>query len=192
MSLRVSMSSWFSSACSGDMYSSVPITSPKPVNIVRSVSDCPVALATPKSITFGTGLPSYCATSTFVGLRSRWMMPFWCGVLHGLADLHEQLQPLPRRQAVLVAVLRDRHALDQLHHEVRPAGVGRAGVEDLGDVGMVHQRQRLPLGLEAGDHLLRVHARLDDLERDLALDRRRLLGHEDGAVAPFADRFQSL
>ena len=31
--------------------------------------------------------------------------------------------------------------------------VRRAGVEDLGDVRMVHQRQRLPLGLEAGDHL---------------------------------------
>src|SRR5262245_4037252 len=27
---------------------------------------------------FGTGLPSYTATSTFDGLRSRWMIPFWC------------------------------------------------------------------------------------------------------------------
>ena len=32
-------------------------------------------------------------------------------------------------------------------------GLGRAGVEHLGDVRMVHQRQRLPLGLEAGDDL---------------------------------------
>src|SRR5207247_8699377 len=47
--------------------------------------------------------------------------------------------------------------------------VGRAGVEDLGDVGMIHQRQRLPLGFEAGDHLACVHPRLDDLQRDLAL-----------------------
>jgi hypothetical protein len=33
----------------------VPTTAPKPVNSVRSVSRWPVALATPKSITFGTG-----------------------------------------------------------------------------------------------------------------------------------------
>jgi hypothetical protein len=58
MSLRVSMSSWFSSACSGLMYSSVPTTAPKPVTSVFSVNGCPVALAMPKSITFGTGVPS--------------------------------------------------------------------------------------------------------------------------------------
>ena len=75
------------------------------------------------------------------------------GVLDRLADGDEQLQPLPGREAVLVAVLGDRHALDQLHDEVRPAGAGGAGVEHPGDVGVVHQRQRLPLGLEAGDHL---------------------------------------
>ena len=58
MSLRVSMSRLFSSACSGLMYSGVPTTAPRPVNSVCSVSGWPVALATPKSITLGTGLPS--------------------------------------------------------------------------------------------------------------------------------------
>src|ERR671910_153687 len=42
------------------------------------------------------------------------------------------------------------------------------GVEYLGDVRMIHDRQGLPLGLETGDHLPRVHARFQDLERDLA------------------------
>ena len=45
--------------------------------------------------------------------------------------------------------------VDQLHDEVGPAGVGGAGVEDPGDVGVVHQRQGLALGLEAGDDLAR-------------------------------------
>ena len=45
--------------------------SPNPVISVLSVSVCPAALATPKSITFGTGLSSYMATSTFDGLMSR-------------------------------------------------------------------------------------------------------------------------
>ena len=58
MSLRVSMSWLFSSACSGDMYSNVPTTAPNSVNRVRSVNLGPVALAMPQSMTLGTGLPS--------------------------------------------------------------------------------------------------------------------------------------
>ena len=38
MSLRVSTSIWFSSACSGLMYSNVPTMAPSSVNSVRSVS----------------------------------------------------------------------------------------------------------------------------------------------------------
>ena len=57
---------------------------------------------------------------------------------------------------------------------------------------MVHQGQRLPLGLEPGDDLPGIHARLDDLQRHLALDRLRLLGHEHDAQAPFADLLQEL
>ena len=68
----------------------------------------------------------------------------------------------------------------------------RPGVEHLGDVGVVHHRQGLPLGLEPGDDLLGVHARLDDLQRHPAADRVRLLGHEDDAHAAFADLLQQL
>ena len=118
--------------------------------------------------------------------------PLLVGVLDRLADRHEQLQPLARRQVVVVAVLGDRHAVDQLHDEVRAAGFRGPGVEDAGDVDVVHHRQGLPLGLEPGDDLATVHARLDDLERDLALHGVRLLGHVDGAHAPFADLLQQL
>ena len=76
MSLRVSMSSWFSLACSGLMYSSVPTIWPYCVNIVFSVSLWLMALATPKSMTLGTASSSYSATSTFAGFKSRWMIPF--------------------------------------------------------------------------------------------------------------------
>ena len=64
-------------ACSGDMYSGVPMIWAKLVNSVLSVSCWPVALAMPKSMTFTTGVPSCSVTSTFDGLRSRWMIPFW-------------------------------------------------------------------------------------------------------------------
>jgi hypothetical protein len=55
---------------------------------------------------------------------------------------------------------------------------------------VVHQRQGLPFGLEAGDDLPRVHPRLDDLERNGPPERLGLLGHEHHAHAPFADLLQ--
>ena len=81
---------------------------------------------------------------------------------------------------------------DQLHDEVGAAPVGGAGVEDLGDRGMVHQGEGLPFGPEPGEDLAAVHAGLDELQGDRALDRLGLLGHVDRAHAPLADRLQQL
>ncbi len=71
MSLRVSMSAPENPACSGDMYSGVPTTVPNSVESDSSVSRPAVALATPKSITLGIGLPSMIVTRILDGLRSR-------------------------------------------------------------------------------------------------------------------------
>ena len=114
------------------------------------------------------------------------------GMLDRLADRHEEFQALARREPLLVAVLGDGNALDQLHDEERPARLGAAGVEHAGDVGVVHHRQGLPLGLEAGQHGLGVHARLDDFHGHDALHRFCLLGHEDRAHAPLADLLHQL
>ncbi len=43
------------------------------------------------------------------------------------------------------------------------------------------------IGFEAGDDLFGVHARLDDLERDLAADGALLLGEEDDPHPPLAE-----
>ena len=114
------------------------------------------------------------------------------GMLHGLADLDEQLQPLRGLSRALsqYSVIGMPRTSSMTKYG-RPA-VGRTRIEHLGDVRMVHHRQRLPLGLEAGDHLLGVHARLDDLQRDAAADRLGLLGDIDDAHAPFADLLQQL
>ena len=46
-----------------------------------------------------------------------------------------------------------RRSLNQFHDEIRPA-IGRcAGVQHFGNIGMVHERQRLALGFKAGQHL---------------------------------------
>src|SRR5437879_2862793 len=57
---------------------------------------------------------------------------------------------------------------------------------------MVHQRQCLALGFEAGDDLFGVHAQLDDLEGHAALDWLSLLSHIDHAAAAFADLLEEL
>ena len=49
--------------------------------------------------------------------------PLLMRVLDRLADGDEQLEPLVRRELILVAVVGDRNAADQLHDEVRPAGM---------------------------------------------------------------------
>lgn len=57
---------------------------------------------------------------------------------------------------------------------------------------VVHQRQGLTLGLEAGDDLARVHARLDQLERDAAMDRRELLREPHLTHPARANAFEEL
>src|SRR5262249_30206141 len=137
---RVSTSSPLISACSGDMYSGVPIICAKWVNRVLSVSCWPVALAMPKSITLGTATPSCRVTSTLAGLRSRWMTPLVCACC---TARHTDTNSPSRAdsQAVVVAELGDGHAAHQLHDEVGPSRGGFAAVEDLGDVGVVHEGQ---------------------------------------------------
>ncbi len=118
--------------------------------------------------------------------------PLLMRVLDRLADRDEQLQPLARVEPGLVAILGDRDAIDELHDEVGSAAVGGTRIEDPGDVGMVHQGQSLALGLEPGDHLGGVHARLDNLQRDPAADGLLLLGHVDRAHTPLADLLEEL
>ena len=112
------------------------------------------------------------------------------GVLDGVADLGEELEPRLDGQLVAVAVLRDRRARDEVHHEVGPSRRRRPRVDDARDVRVVHHREGLALQLEARHDLLRVHSRLQELHRDPADDRLLLLGEEDRAEAPLPDPLQ--
>jgi len=51
---------------------------------------------------------------------------------------------------------------------------------------MIHERQRLPLSLEACNNALRIHAELDDLKRDTPAYRLLLLGHVNDTATTFA------
>src|SRR5262249_56533463 len=99
---------------------------------------------------------------------------------------------LTTRQVIDVAIRGDGYAMHELHDEKRAPAVGCAGVKDLGNILVVHHGQGLPLGLETGDDLGAVHARLDDLESDPTMDRLVLLGHVDDAEAAFAELLEEL
>jgi hypothetical protein len=117
---------------------------------------------------------------------------FLMRVLDGSTNLNEQIKPFPGGEVILVAVIRDLDAPHQFHDEIRPAGFRRAGVQHLGNVRMIHQSQRLPLGLESSDDTLGVHTQFDDLERDPAANGFLLFGHIHHTAAAFADLLQKL
>ena len=116
---------------------------------------------------------------------------FEVGVADGLADLQEKFETLGDGELFAVAVVRDGFPADEFHHEKRTSPAGDSGIEHAGDVRMIHQRERLPLGLEARDHRARVHAELDDLDRDFAAHGLRLRGPIDHAAAALADFFEN-
>ena len=89
--------------------------------------------------------------------------PFLMGMLHSFTDLDKKFQPLFDIEFMRITVFCDRHPLDIFHGEVGAARLRGAGGENIGDIRMVQKRQRLSLRLETGDHLLGVHAGLDDL-----------------------------
>ncbi len=109
-------------------------------------------------------------------------------VLNGRTDLHEELEPLHDRQAVLVAVSGDRRARHVLHREERMPVRSRAGIIDGGDRRMLQQGQGLPLGLEACQHQPGAHAGLDDLQRDRAAHGSPLFGEVDESHAALAEQ----
>ena len=117
---------------------------------------------------------------------------FMVGVLDRVADVDEEPKAILGLHLVAVAELGDGDSLDEFHHEERPAGLSRAGVEHLGDIGVVHQGQRLTFRLEPRDHLSGVHARLDDFQGDDPAHGLHLLGHVNNAEAPLADLLQEL
>ena len=55
---------------------------------------------------------------------------------------------------------------------------------------MIHQGEGLSLDVEAGENLMGVHADLDDLEGNLALDRLRLLRQVDNTHSSLTEDAQ--
>jgi hypothetical protein len=111
-------------------------------------------------------------------------------VLDRRADLHEQLQAVPRGQPLAVAEVGEGQAGDVLHGEVGIAVVGGARVVDPRDPRMIHQRQHLALMLETESVAAGRAPRTDDLEGHPAVERLALLAQVDRAHAALAEQAQ--
>ena len=136
-------------------------------------------------------LPRLVAHHDVGGLQIAVDDPFLMRVMHRLANRHEELQPLPHIQFVLIAVSRDRAAFHQLHHEIGHAALRFARVEHARDVGMLHQRQRLPLRGETAKNDRAVQPGLQQFDRHQALDRLHLLcavNDAESALAQFVQQ----
>jgi hypothetical protein len=112
------------------------------------------------------------------------------GVMHRVADLQKELQPLPQCPPALPAKLDDRDAPHVLHDEVGPAVIGRARIEHPGDGRMLHAGQVLALRLEAADHLRRRHAGFQELDGDPPPNRGLLLSSVDARESALTDQLQ--
>ncbi len=112
---------------------------------------------------------------------------FLVRVLHPLAGTNKQFEPLANLEFLPIAILRDGHAGNVFHGEVRLTVRRGAGVEDLGDGRMIHDGERLALGLKTSQSGFVVHAALDELERYHAADRDGLFGKPDLTHAAFAE-----
>src|SRR5262249_43126885 len=117
---------------------------------------------------------------------------FLVGMLYRVADRRDQFHALPHGDVVLVAKVSDGYAFDQLHHEIWQTRGGSAPVEDLRDIGVIHDGQGLPLRLEASNHLARIQPALEQLQSDPAANGLCLLGDEDDAKTPFTDLLNQL
>ena len=108
-------------------------------------------------------------------------------MLDRLADLDEELDPTTNVELQPITELVHRAPGDVLHDEVGIAILGRTRVDDRGQAGMAHHRERLPLRLETHEHVRTAKPRSNDLDRDITPDGLFLMGEEDDTESTLAE-----
>jgi hypothetical protein len=120
----------------------------------------PLVVMTPKSL-----LRHKHSSSTMSDLETGWFHnPLDVGMGNGIADLQKQPKPLVHAQPPGLREPVDRLTLDVFHREVGQPVVRRPAIQQPGDVGVIERRQNLSLGPEPLQHLVGVHAPLDELD----------------------------
>ncbi len=92
------------------------------------------------------------------------------GIVHGSANLAEELEPVVDAESMLVAVAGDRHAAYELHHYVGHAVDGLAAIDQAGDMTMLEGGEDLALDTETAARLTLVESRREQLDRYLVAE----------------------
>ena len=166
------------STCSGAMYAGEPRSCP--VTVMRSLS---TICAMPKSMSLMS--PSS-RIMTFSGFTSRWMTPNWCACSSARATSEAIISATSGKGSGSVGEkVLERAPVDELGDDVALGRVGSRVVEDLEDVLVAQLGDGVRLALQARARLfLPGEMRMQDLDRDLAVERRvgRFVDHRHTAL----------
>ena len=115
--------------------------------------------------------------------------PLLVSMLNRLADGDQQLQAFAQRESRLVAKLVQRQTMNQFHHKEWLVAVRHSGIQNSGDIGVIHQRQRLALLLEPSQHGFGIHPGLNELQSNPPFHRFGLLSNPHLSHSAFANFF---
>ena len=118
--------------------------------------------------------------------------PLLMRMLDRIAYRNEKFKPLSRVMRVIVAELVERNAADEFHHKVGLRRIRCTGIKNPRDVGVIHHRDGLSLSFKSSKHLARLHARLDDFQRNSSLHRFSLICDKDETESTFTDLLHEL
>ena len=109
-------------------------------------------------------------------------------IIDCITDSLKQPQARIDIELVLIAIVRDRQAIDIFHGKKRRALFRQSAIQQPCDIGVLQSGQNLAFALKAPDDFVGIHAALDQLERDLLLEIAfGALGEKDRAHAADAD-----
>ena len=111
-------------------------------------------------------------------------------MLNGFTNGYKQFQSLASCQFMCIAILCYWNTFNQFHHEIGSTGFRRTGIENFGDIRMVHHGKCLAFCFEARDDLLGIHTGFDNLQCHCTTKGLPLLCHIDRAHSPFANLLQ--
>jgi hypothetical protein len=124
----------------------------------------------------------------FEGFRSRCTIRFACAWLTA-SQVCRNSEPLRQRRRALLAPVGDRLAVDVFQREVGLAVLGRAGIEQARDVGVLQPREDLAFAGEAQAQVRVGEAGAQQLQCDAALVQAVVAaGHPHLAHAAFAEQ----
>ena len=86
----------------------------------------------------------------------------WSALPNGVADGNKQFKSLRGPKPLIVAVLGDGNSANQFHDKIWIPAYSSSGIEDFGNILMIHHGDGLALRLESNDRSFRIDVASND------------------------------